>query len=283
MNTSQGELYTTLGLNPGDGTDELRTLIMGRDAQLENQGHPPQHPQRQQLQVGYAVLGDQPRRQIYDHAIASGRHLAWHEIEHLANFGRLPEIPFQQSPQSAAGQPGQTPFSTAFQQPAPPIPGMPTGGGPGHPLARNMAQPVPVGAADRPSAGMRLLMLIVDGFIFSAAAGLVGLAFFWSETLMTVLWVLGFLLYFLGLEFRTGATPAKHLFGYEVRDLATGGRPSLLQSGKRQLWRLVSVVPGLGNLISFIAMIYLGSTINSGTGYLGRHDQWAGTEVTRKR
>lgn len=289
MNTSQGELYSTLGLSPEDGTDELRTLIMGRDAQLENQGHPPQHPQRQQLQVGYAVLGDQSRRQIYDHALASGRRLAWHEIEHLGNFGRLPEITFQQpptqqqSPRPQTGYPQQTPFSTAYQQPAQPIPGMPTGGRPGYPLAQNTAQQFPVGAAERPSAGMRLLMMIVDGFIFATAAGMIGLAFFWSETLMTVLWMLGFLLYFLGLEFRTGATPAKHLFGYEVRDLATGGRPSLLQSGKRQLWRLIGVVPGLGTLISFIAMIYLGSTINSGTGYLGRHDQWAGTEVTRKR
>ncbi|QGU06543.1 RDD family protein [Corynebacterium occultum] len=285
MNTSHGELYSTLGLDPADGTEELRTLIMGRDAQLENQGHQPQDPRRQQLQTAYAVLGDESRRRIYDHALASGRNLAWHEIEYLGNFGRLPEISFQQTPPQAQAGPQQTPFSTQtqYQMPYPSTPGMPSGFAASHPLAQTASPNFPGDPTKRPSAGTRLLMLLVDGFIFSVAAGILGMAFFWSETLMGLVWTLAFLLYFLGLEFKTGATPAKHLFGYEVRDLNTGGRPSLLQSGKRQLWRLASIVPGIGWLVSLIAAIYLAPSINGANSYLGKHDRWAGTEVTRKR
>ncbi|MGP6173836.1 RDD family protein [Corynebacterium sp. A21] len=285
MNINQGDLYQSLGLDRSDDTQALRTLLSGRDAQLEIQGFPAHHPQRQQLQTAYSVLGEQSRRAIYDAAIDSHRQLSWHEIEHLGNFGKLPEAMF---PQPTQAQPGaQLPFyqQTQTQQPFP-NQGMPSGfaGSLGYPLAQSGPQQhLQSNLSNRPSAGLRLLMMVVDMIIFSVAAGVVGLAFFWSDTLTGIVMFLAFLLYFLGLEFKTGATPAKHLFGYEVRDLATGGRPSLLQSGKRQLWRLVAVVPGIGWLISFIGAIYIGASINQSNQYLGKHDTWAGTEVTRKR
>lgn len=284
MNTNQGTLYQSLGLDRSDDCPALRTLLSGRDAQLDIQGYPAHHPQRQQLQTAYAVLGDESRRAIYDTAIDAHRQLSWHEIEHLGNFGKLPDLIFP-PPQAQPG--AQLPFynQTQTQQPFP-NPSMPSGfmGGSGYPLAQSFPQQqLPENLSNRPSAGVRLLMVVVDTFIFSVAAGLVGLAFIWSDTLTGIAMFLAFLVYFLGLEFKTGATPAKHLFGYEVRDLTTGARPSLMQSGKRQLWRLAALVPGIGWLISFIAAIYIGTSINQSSQYLGKHDTWAGTEVTRKR
>src|SRR3954453_3784181 len=95
MNANQGDLYQSFGLDRSDDAQSLRTLLSGRDAQLEIQGFPAHHPQRQQLQTAYAVLGEESRRAIYDAAIGGHRQLAWHEIEHLGNFGTLPEVMFQ--------------------------------------------------------------------------------------------------------------------------------------------------------------------------------------------
>lgn len=288
MNNNPGDLYGSLGLDPAEDTDILRTRISGRDAQLDDQGLPPDHPQRRQLQTAFAVLGDDDRRLQYDRAILDRRPLSWPEIEHLGNFGTLPQPHHPQTaPQPDRQLDSPLPFASPQQTRQPyPTPGMPSGFAtfPG-------AAPVAFGSGpydldprvqDRPSAGIRLLMAVVDTFIAGAAAGMIGLAFFWWDALASLVMFLVFLAYFIGFEFKTGATPAKHMFGYQVRDVATGQRPSIVQSAKRQWWRLINFVPGIGQVISLIGAIVVGVSINRNNSYLGSHDRWAGTEVIRK-
>lgn len=271
MNSENVDLYTSFGLDPGDDTDALRLLLSGRDARMEAQGLTPDHPQRQQLQTAYAVLGNEQTRRTYDTAVLERRPMNWNDVSHLGNFGSLPQVdPFQPHPQ-AAPPAGPIKFNQTSPQ-------QPTGyaGQPGY------APPVQT-HSDRPSAGLRLGMVLLDGLLVSAAAGMASVMFFWSEALVVLISALVMVLYVVGFETKTGATPAKHIFGYEVRDIETGAKPSIEQSAKRNWWRLVSLVPGLGGLISVIGMVAIGSSITPEKGNLGSHDRWAGTEVAPKR
>lgn len=261
MNPHNVDLYTELGLDPGDDTDSLRILITGRDAQLEAQGIGPQDPRRQHLQTAYAVLGTEETRREYDTAVMERRPLSWHEVTYLGNYGTLPKVdPFTPHPQAAAPV-GPISFSQSGAQ------------------HTGYLQPPP---QERATAGTRLGMVLVDGLIMSMATGLVLAVLGGPDVLNMVLTFLVMVLYVLGFETRTGGTPAKHIFGYQVRDIETRTKPTLEQSAKRNWWRLVNIVPGLGSLISFIGMIAIGSSIKDESGNIGSHDRWAGTEVVKR-
>lgn len=269
MHSQNVDLYTTLGLDPADDTDSLRILINGRDARLESQGIVPQDPRRQQLQTAYAVLGQDATRREYDTAVMQRRPMSWTDVTYLGNFGTLPQVdPFIPHPQAAAPagpvnfhQPG------AYQATHAGFPGT---------SVPQTAHP------ERASSGIRLGMVLIDGLFLSAATAMVAGLFGWSDFLNYILSFLIMALYMLGFETRTGGTPAKHLFGYQVRDVETGTKPTLEQSAKRSWWRLVTIIPGLGGLISLIGMIAIGSSIKPENGNLGSHDRWAGTEVVKK-
>ncbi|MGD7002814.1 RDD family protein [Corynebacterium halotolerans] len=267
MDPNNVDLYTAFGLDPGDDTDSLRLLLNGRDAQLETQGVLPDHPQRQQLQTAYAVLGQEHTRREYDTAILQRRPLSWEDVRYLGNFGALPQVdPFTAHPQAAA-------------------PAGPINFNRGQPYAPSYPQSVPFPAvhSDRGSAGVRLAMVLIDGIILGIAAGIVGGVVGFSEALAYIGSFLVMVVYMLGFETKTGGTPAKHLLGYEVRDVKTGAKPSLEQSAKRSWWRLVTIVPGLGGLVSLVGMIAIGSSIKPENNYLGSHDRWSGTEVVKKQ
>lgn len=271
MNNPTVDLYRSLGLDPGDDSDSLRILLSGRDAKLEAEGYPPQHPTRQQLQTAFAVLGDPAAREQYDAALAQQRPLAWHEVEHLGNFGRFPEVHFQQPnhPPPGSPDPASPPLNFADSGYATPAPVQ----SPHNPFTT---------PGERPPAGTRLGMLLLDGLFAAALTGVATAIFAWSDMLVALVGTLVMLLYFIGFEIKTGATPAKHIFGYEVRDVETGRKPSIEQSAKRQWWRFVALLPGIGTLVAFIGMIVIGSSISPEKEYRGAHDRWAGTEVAKK-
>ena len=90
------------------------------------------------------------------------------------------------------------------------------------------------------------------------------------------------LLYTLGTECWLGASPAKLLMGYTVRDVDTKERLSLTQSAKRQWWRLVNIVPGPGTFASWVGAGVHTFTITEKNNRRGSHDEWANAEVVKK-
>lgn len=278
MNSPLPDLYSLFSLDRSADSEALAREIAGRDLILEQQARPDTDPQRRQLQTAFAVLGDASRRATYDNALDSALRLDWSDLEYLGNFGSLPDVTlrppapqpqFQQSnpydyPVYTPGAPGTGPASDPFS----------------HASAYTAQPPAPY--ADRPSAGLRLGMMLLDGLAFSMVSGLF-IAAVDSDSLFASLLVgLAGIAWFLGFEVKTGASPVKHLFGYEVRDSTTGRRLSWEQSAKRQWWRIINAVPGIGWLISVVGMIAIGSSITPQSGFIGSHDRWAGAEVVRK-
>ncbi|RNE48798.1 RDD family protein [Corynebacterium alimapuense] len=290
MTTPNFSLYQSLGLDRDLSCAELGLLILGRDARLENNGVPVSDSQRRNLQISYAVLSDEGRRNGYDAALATGRAVSWQELEHLANFGSFPDAQLL----------GQQPTQQPIPQPEPPKPALPqtptgfspgvsgisfsqpTGPTAGLPVSQPYSSPS-VPTQDRPDAKLRLGMMVLDSMAATALGSIAGVVLSSNDALSGLLLSLVGIAYFIGFESYTGATPVKHLFGYEVRDVKTGAKPSLEQSAKRYWWRIAGLVPGIGWLIAFVGMIAIGSSIKPETGNIGSHDRWAGVEVTRKR
>lgn len=289
------DLYQLYGLDRSQSSEGIAILLSGRDATLENQGVPADAPQRQQVQVAYAVLKSEGPRAIYDEALVSGRPLGWHELEYLGNFGSLPAPTTQPGPGPAQFQQPNpfAPPADARQQP--PYQQAVPGAGPGVPFHPPAPYPAyggshsssayggAAGTEDRPTAGLRLGMMLLDSLAAGVLGAVGGSLFFFSDTLAAIAIPLIGLAYFIGLESYTGATPVKHLFGYEVRDATTGDKLELMQSAKRNWWRVVSLIPVIGSIVAFIGMIVIGGSINPSNGNVGVHDRWAGAEVVRKR
>lgn len=272
------DLYTQFGLDRSATAEELGRELAGRDLEFEQQMLPTTDPRRRQLHTAFAVLADDRRRATYDEALAGQRRLEWSDLEYLGNFGSLPDPVFR--PQPAPGPSPSNPYNYPTYTPEAPTP---------DPVANPFAHasgytaPVPaVPTADRPGAGTRLGLLLLDGLAFSMVSGML----FWSTSSESVLGGLAVslvgLAWFLGFEVLTGASPAKHLFGYEVRDSTTGKKLSWEQSAKRQWWRIAGLIPLIGWLVSFVGMIAIGTSIKPQTGFIGSHDRWAGAEVVRK-
>lgn len=299
--TPTPDLYQLYGLDRTNSSDELGLLLSGRDAALENRGMAADAPQRHQLQVAYAVLKAPEVRSVYDHALSVGQPLNWYDLEHLGNFGTLPSYPTTGPQPQAQPQPGpamgpgpgpwaptQGPHQPPFQQP--PFPQGVPGQGQPFPSPHQQA-PTPAYAAshavvpysDRPGAGLRLGMMLIDSVAAGLLAAVGGAIFFFSDSLLLLASGLIGVAYFIGFEVYTGATPAKHLFGYEVRDATTGEKLELAQSAKRYWWRLITLIPGIGMLIAVIGMIAIGVSISPANNNIGSHDRWAGAEVVRKQ
>ncbi len=281
MTSPMPDLYDMLSLNRSASAEDLGREIAGRDLVLEQQMILDTDPRRRQLQTAFSVLSDERRRATYDEALASSRPLEWSDLEYLGNFGSFPDPLFRPQQPQPAPQPPSNPYNYPVGSPAAP-----------DPLSNPFAQaagytaptpaPLPELHADRPSAGLRLGMMLLDGLTFSMVSGLLLIGVDSDNVLAGLLVGLVGLAWFLGFEVLTGASPVKHLFGYEVRDSTTREKLSWEQSAKRQWWRVASIVPGIGWLISFVGMIAIGTSIKPQTGHLGSHDRWAGAEVVRK-
>ncbi|MFC6147508.1 RDD family protein [Corynebacterium nasicanis] len=281
MTSPMPDLYDTVGCERSASSSDLAREIAARDLDLENQLIPASDPRRRQLQTAFAVLSDESRRATYDDALRASLRLTWADLEHLGNFGTFPAAGLQPEPTPPANaynypthvhEPPPEPVFQPFQNATPytaQVPVAPAYGA------------VP-SFADRPSALKRLGMMILDGLAVGLVTSVVLVGVDTEAVLGTVLAGLIGAAWFLGFEVLTGASPVKHLFGYEVRDQQTGDKLSWEQSAKRQWWRLVNIIPGLGALISFIGMIVIGVSIKPENGLIGVHDRWAGAEVVRK-
>lgn len=287
MNSPSLDLYLTFGLDRTATADELGLLILAKDATLHNTGVPAEDPRRRQLETAYAVLSDEAKRRIYDESLGASLTLGWRDLEHLGNFGKLPDsqhYPYQsQQPQQSSPQ------GYPIYQPPPttaPYAGADPFANPSNYTAQVPSyQPYgmsPAPAQDRPGAGLRLGMMLLDGVAASMVGGLAASIVGFNDVLYWLVGAVASLAYFIGLEAYTGASPVKHLFGYEVRDAATGEKPTLEQSAKRNWWRIVALIPGLGTLVAFVGMCIIGSSIKPENNYIGVHDRWAGVEVVRK-
>lgn len=282
MTSPMPNLYEILSLDRSASSEQLARAIADRDLELEQRMLPDTDPQRRQLHTAFSVLADERRRATYDEALSSSRALEWSDLEYLGNFGSFPDPVFRPQPQPAPQVPSN-PYNYPIYSPEAPAPGPVS-----NPFAHASGYTAPVPApvpdvhADRPSAGLRLGMMLLDGLTFSMVSGLLLWGSSSENVFSGILVGLVGVAWFLGFEVLTGASPVKHLFGYQVRDSATGEKLSWEQSLKRQWWRAVSVVPGIGWLASFIGMIAIGTSIKPQTGFIGSHDRWAGAEVVRK-
>ncbi|WP_363321505.1 RDD family protein [Corynebacterium stationis] len=68
-----------------------------------------------------------------------------------------------------------------------------------------------------------------------------------------------------------------------MRDVDTHEKLSIEQSIKRQWFRSILIVPGLGQTIGFIGAVVTQFTINPANEQRGAHDRWANAEVVKKK
>ncbi|ANE03349.1 RDD family protein [Corynebacterium crudilactis] len=298
MNTNLPDLYNAFGLDRSETSEALGISLSARDLRLEQMGIPQEDPRRAQTVQAFAVLADPAKRATYDAQLATGVPLTWAQIQHLGNFGTLPNSqPFAspQPPQPAAepqqqwnsgqtyayGDPtmdynaqhsynplqDQTQASMYGQQPFSSVPAQQMYG----------AQ-----TFNRPTASTRLWMAIVDGIIASIAGSIVaGIFGFGSEFLTAIIVALFTIFYIVGSESLLGATPVKKIMGYETRDVDTHARLSAGAAAKRNWWKLISVT-GIGTVVSFIMAAVYGSSINENNQMRGAHDRLANAEVVKK-
>ncbi|MEJ6013528.1 RDD family protein [Corynebacterium sp. H127] len=244
--------------------------------------------------MAYGILAHPEQRATYDQALESGRPLGDYELEHLANFGSWPLLPPQQ-PAKPTPQPQPQPSQYARPQPAPPT--RPINPNPAVnpfasanqyqqqqtvPVAPHFAVPVAPMAPNRPSPSARVGMTLLDGLIALAIVGTITSSASMDSFIGVLASALIILVYYLGFEVKFGATPAKLMLGYTVRDVNTGQKLSLEHAAKRNWWRLVAMVPGVGTVVSFIAACIYASTISESNGRQGAHDRIANAEVVKK-
>ena len=102
-----------------------------------------------------------------------------------------------------------------------------------------------------------------------------------SQALATCLGALLAYGYFVISESARGTTVGKAAFGIEVR--AADGKPSAAQSGKRNAFMLLAIVPGaIGGYLNLIVGIAIGVSISRDPLGRGLHDRWAGIVLDRE-
>jgi len=166
--------------------------------------------------------------------------------------------------------------------PPPPSSPPPTGGlGPS-------GQLVPVGPW--PRLGARIidgLVLFIPNLLLAAiltdgGGGFAGLAGGDDIVYLLTTTLLGYA-YAVWLEASRGQTVGKMVVGIKVIG-PDGGLPANDVAARRNVWLLLSLVPVLGGILSFIAAVAIGVTINGDPFNRGTHDNFAGgSAVVRAR
>ncbi|HEV7421389.1 MAG TPA: RDD family protein [Mycobacterium sp.] len=130
----------------------------------------------------------------------------------------------------------------------------------------------------------RFLARLIDGIIVGIVGYIVVFALqFQSNIIVTGLFT-GLLtfVYFVAFEVTQGWTPGKKILGLSVRGPAGAAKPDARQSAIRNSFTLLSIIPFVGGLLAFIAMIVIAVTINSSPTKQGKHDELAGgTQVVK--
>ena len=127
----------------------------------------------------------------------------------------------------------------------------------------------------------RFFARLIDGVIVTIASSLSIVAIFspgrLSDILVTGLFTgLLMFVYFVAFETAVGCTPGKKLLGLEVRGPGGAPKPNLSQSAIRNSWTLFPIVPFIGGLLAFIAIVVIAVTISGSPTKQGKHDELAG-------
>ena len=286
------DLYEKWDLDRNGGEDELSVLLEAKDIKLGQQGYNQDEPRRVQLRIAASILGSAKKRAEYDEALRTGLRPTGGELGTLSSVGPWspaprPQPSFHDQPQGPAQAPG-------FAQPSPYA--SPYARDPFAQHASPQQQMVPSPAAapapvqhqpeKRPSQETRIGMGILDFFLAGGISGAVGAGvdeLADVEALSFVAFCIVMVVYVLGSEVWLGASPAKILSGYTVRDVDTKEKLSLSQSAKRQWWRLINVIPGIGQLVGMLGAVVHATTINEENNLRGSHDDLANAEVVKRK
>jgi uncharacterized RDD family membrane protein YckC len=131
----------------------------------------------------------------------------------------------------------------------------------------------------------RFFARVIDGII----VGIIGIVLVLVTDTLSNYWVTGLFtgllmfLYFLAFESGQGWTPGKRLLGLSVHGPGGAAKPTLQQSAIRNVWTLLPIVPFIGGLLAFVAIIVIAITINASPTKQGKHDELAGgTQVVKR-
>ena len=131
---------------------------------------------------------------------------------------------------------------------------------------------------------VRFFARLIDGIVVGIVSFLLS---FFTDTLSSV-WVTGLFTgllmfaYFVAFETAQGWTPGKRLLGLRVHGPGGAPKPTAQQAAIRNVWTLFPIVPFVGGLLAFVAMIVIAVTISGSPTKQGKHDDLAGgTQVVK--
>lgn len=125
-----------------------------------------------------------------------------------------------------------------------------------------------------PRFGARVIDAIILGVVGLALGFILDFGFIWLAIQAILVFA-----YFTLLDASYGTTLGKQLLGLRVTG-PDGGRPSIPQAAVREAFTVVGAIPFAGPVLSLVAWIIIGVTINSSPTKQGKHDELArGTRV----
>jgi uncharacterized RDD family membrane protein YckC len=131
---------------------------------------------------------------------------------------------------------------------------------------------------------IRFFARLIDGIL----VGIVSLVLFFVTDTLSNYWVTGLFtglltfIYFLAFEISQGWTPGKKLLGLRVHGPSGAAKPTAKQSAIRNAWTLLPIIPFVGGLLGFVAIIVIALTVSSSPTKQGKHDEIAGgTQVAK--
>ena len=142
----------------------------------------------------------------------------------------------------------------------------------------------PVGFGNPGGLWIRWGARLIDGLLVGLVAGLLASLFNSSSSIMVTGFFTGALMfiYFVAMEVTQSRTVGKMLLGLTVRGPGGAPKPTLQQSAIRNAFTLLPIIPFIGGLLSFIAMIVIAVTIEKSPTKQGKHDEMAGgTQVIK--
>jgi uncharacterized RDD family membrane protein YckC len=150
-------------------------------------------------------------------------------------------------------------------------------------------QPGPLDGPSRTHAvpgglGVRFLARLIDGIIVGIVGSIVVFALQMQSNIMVTGLFTGLLtfVYFVAFEVTQGWTPGKKLLGLSVHGPAGAAKPDARQSAIRNAFTVLTIIPFVGGLLAFIAIIVIAVTINGSPTKQGKHDELAGgTQVVK--
>ena len=132
---------------------------------------------------------------------------------------------------------------------------------------------------------VRFFARLIDGIVVGIVSFLLS---FFTDTLSSV-WVTGLFTgllmfaYFVAFETAQGWTPGKRVLGLRVHGPGGAPKPTAQQAAIRNVWTLFPIIPFVGGLLAFVAMIVIAVTISGSPTRQGKHDDLAGgTQVVKR-